>query len=201
MYFLLLGLSYQEFVKHYRGDLFICDISDPAYPERILNSCGSSSPTRWTFDQNEDGQTVVHTPRDKTVWDVGANNFLKTYPLHGKKNQLFKFEALADNKYQIRSQNKCIEFDPAEHKYTLEECSMKYEQMFTIHDELPLKPTEDLIGTHHFHDDFIESHVNTPFDREGKVYHFTCDKNHGYHHRGHTDHHDDVLHTTHRGHH
>lgn len=196
MLLLLLGLSYQEFIKHYKGDLFICDKSEPAVNNRIIVSCSSSSPTRWTLDQKEDGVTVLHTPRDKTVWDVGANNYLKLYALHGLKNQLFRFKSLGNNVYQIMSRNKCIEFDSIDLKYTLQNCKSKYEQMFTIHDELPLKPVDDLIGHHHHHDD--ESNVNTPFDKEGKVYHFTCDKNDGYHHRGHSDHSIPTSHTAHR---
>ena len=201
MLLLFLALSYQEFIKHYRGELFICDKTDPAVPDRILKSCSPSSPTRWTFDQKNNGMTLVHTPRDKTVWDVGPNNNLQLFPLHGKINQLFRFETLEGDKYQIRSQVNCVEFDPDEFKYTLKECSMKYEQLFTIPIEVLLKQREDLFGTHHYHDEFVESRVDTPFNREGKILHLTCDEDRGYHYRGHCDLHTDIIHTIHRGHH
>ena len=159
----------------------MCDISESEVINRKITSCAKDMATFFEFQKNTDDTEIIRSPRDNNVWDVGAANYVKIFTFHGGSNQRFKFENVGQNKYRLLLNGKCIEYNPLSDQYDLNTCSVDNNQLFSIFETIQEDPIHNTslledssTGKH--------DHINTPFDREKKLYNFASKRHAGRHH-------------------
>lgn len=131
-YFFHISILLGNLIKHYKNELYICKKSDGHRSSIRPTSCLKDRATDWKLDFTYDENVKITANNSDDVFNITNMMFLSLFPSHNGPNQIFKIVRLSSNKYHIKNNNHCLEFEPVYNQYIINECKYINRQFFTI---------------------------------------------------------------------